>query len=360
MCKSKIKILYIDTQMSGHHRTYMEALVTSSHDTYVLLPYGERRLLLPSDHVFYISSIQKEKLNYFSLLRQIKSIANEVHPDVIHFLYGDDLYRRFGINLDHLYSKAKVVVTCHQIRRSKLRDMSYRHIGRAASTLVVHTAFLQRELDKLGIHNVVHIEYPQFSNGLIIGQKKALAKLGINKYEGKVLLALGGTRYDKGLDILLEALSGISEPFHLIVAGEENDFNRTFIEKKIEPYKESVSLLLHFLSDEEFVFCLNAADIIVLPYRSSFDGASGPLGEGVWYYKEIVAPDYKSFGELISNNHLGQTFEREDAQALRATLKNALLSDWQPDETYLHYRATLDQAIFQKSYMDLYQKLVGK
>lgn len=54
--------------------------------------------------------------------------------------------------------------------------------------------------------------------------------------------------------------------------------------------KIKLKLICVFLSEEEFAYASEAADIIVLPYRKIFSGASGPLGEGVWKRKCIVGP----------------------------------------------------------------------
>ena len=70
----------------------------------------------------------------------------------------------------------------------------------------------------------------------------------------KTLLSLGGTRYDKGIDILLNALKDVQDNFKLIIAGKEEFFSREYIEKKIESYRSKVELNLKFLSNEEIIF----------------------------------------------------------------------------------------------------------
>ena len=49
---------------------------------------------------------------------------------------------------------------------------------------------------------------------------------------------------------------------------------------------------------------INACDYIVLPYRYSFDGASGPLVDGVIADKIIIGANHGSLGNLINNNNL--------------------------------------------------------
>ncbi|MDD6213315.1 MAG: glycosyltransferase, partial [Clostridiales bacterium] len=171
---------------------------------------------------------------------------------------------------------------------------------------------------------------------------------------------LGGTRWDKGLDILLDALADIKVPFHLLIAGKAQFFTREEIEKRVAPYAENVTMLLEFLSDEKFSLCLSAADIVVLPYRKQFDGASGPLGEGVWRNKMIVGANHGSLGQIISDNHLGMVFESENVQSLSSVLNKALTVEFCRDEVYVRYRGRMNPERFQKEYGQLYAEVIEK
>lgn len=355
-----MKILYVETKMDGHHRNYIEFLakIWKTDEVYAVLPVNEKIGFMKKDHIFNIDFKNMDIKKYIHWMIELKKVIKNIDPDIVHFVYGDDLYRYCALGMKMVCREAKIVFTCHQIRRSKLRDFSFRCIGKQSDAIVVHTTKLERDLKDIDLTNIFHIEYPQFRQGVLINQENALKKLGINNQGKKVLLSLGGTREDKGLDILLEALKQVDVPFYFIIAGKEEKFDQKFIMKEIETYKENVFLLLKFLSDEELELCLNAADIIVLPYRKKFDGASGPLGEGVWYYKQIIGADHKSLGCIIRENHLGETFEAENVESLTEELKTTLLSEWKPDEIYRNYRSTLNPGIFQKCYQELYKLLM--
>lgn len=71
------------------------------------------------------------------------------------------------------------------------------------------------------------------------------------------------------------------------------------------------------MTDEEFEMAIQAVDAIVLPYRKTFNGASGPLGEGVAKGKMIIAANHGSLGDIVEKNHLGYTFESENIEALK-------------------------------------------
>ena len=235
--------------------------------------------------------------------------------------------------------------------------MAYRRIARKVDAVVVHTKKLKADFENLGINNVYHIEYPQFSSSPYIPDAKE--KLGIHT-EAPVILALGATRRDKGLDFLLEALNRVNQPFSLLIAGAESFFAQAYIHEHITGYKERVKTCLKFLSDEEFSLCLNAADIVCLPYRKCFDGASGPLGEGVSLGKMVVGAGHGSLGRLISENHLGYTFESENVDSLAEMLDKALTEKWKPDEKYKAYQALLNPERFQKEYLILFKQMLGE
>lgn len=352
-----MKILLIEISLTGHHLPYLNGVIRGaleSNEVRVIVPYTSPELHISDDCVYIVPFLAKGLSNYKAWVKAINKIAENYEPDVIHFLYGDILYRYFGFGIGTLKKKFRVIITCHQIRRSFLRDYSLRRISEKCSAVVVHTTSLQEDLLQAGIKNVVHIEYPQFNEIPSIAQKQAKTILEIPQDNKKVLLAIGGTRYDKGLDILLEALCMVKNQFRLIIAGEEEYFDHFFIEKKVAPYKENVTLILGFLSEELFAQCLSACDIVVLPYRKSFDGASGPLGEGVNLDKMIVGPNHGSLGRIIETNNLGLTFESEDVNDLAQTLDQALVEKWQPDEAYLSYQNMLSPRRFQAEYLALY------
>lgn len=356
-----VRLLLVDTRLDGHHMTYMEALIKAGIENYF-----EVFLAIPRTNqcfsriinVSYLTSCHGHSLDYPKFVSEIKRIIKETKPDIVHFLFCDAFFRYFAFGL--ISKKAKTVVTCHQIRRSFLRDISYRLIGKRVDAVVVHTKKLEFDFLGLSIKNTYHIEYPRFDECQnVISIDEARERIGIHIGNEKVLLAIGGTRFDKGLDILLYALRKISSPFHLIIAGKEEGFTKEFIEEQIKPYRKNVTLFLEYLSDEKFHLCLTAADIVVLPYKKSFDGASGPLGESVWLNKEIIGSDHKSLGAIIEENHLGSTFECANIESLGGALEKALVNPWSPDEKYTSYRNSLDKKVFQNKYIELYKKMLG-
>lgn len=83
-------------------------------------------------------------------------------------------------------------------------------------------------------------------------------------------------------------------------------------------------LNLKWLSREEYIDSIVASDYIILPYTREFNGASGPLAEGVVANKVIIGSNYGSLGKIITENELGYTFEVENSEDLANVIDNAL------------------------------------
>ena len=118
-----------------------------------------------------------------------------------------------------------------------------------------------------------------------------------------------------------------------------------------------MTTMLQYLTDEQFAMCLNACDKVVLPYRRCFNGASGPLGEGVRFGKQIIGPEHGSIGGIITKNHLGSTFVTEDPADLAAVIDTALQRQFVCDDVYAAYQQGLDPKFFTQIYMGIYRKL---
>lgn len=350
-----MKVLYVDIETGGHHQTYLKALMD--------IPGKENVLVLPKkieglnakQYVFRKTDFFNKKLpEYYKWTKEVKGIIQTEKPNVVHFLYGDVFYKYFGLGLEGLKKKYKVINTIHALKKGKIGIVSLKRIMRLSSTGVVHTDAIFNEVKDAGIENVMHIEYPHFSTGYDID------KVGARKYYGLsenafVLGCIGGTRYDKGLDILLKALQGVTGDFELLIAGAEDAIKREKIEELARPYRDRVKLHLNFLTDEEFELAIQAVDAIVLPYRKTFNGASGPLGEGVAKGKMIIATNHGSLGDIVKKNNLGYTFESENIEALEKVLNMAVQrTSFTYDKKANVYKNKLSINEFKKQYCKLY------
>ena len=350
-----MKVVFIDTSVSGHHAPYICALENVPDSAEAILPERIETLRIQQVECILKNSSKRKLTDFLKWARAVRQIVDREQPDIVHFLMGDDFYRFFGAGLS-LFSKYKVVVTLHWMRSGLAGRLSTKCIAMQADCVVVHSDYIQHKLRSYGVKNTEHIEYPQFGTTYFT-TKEARALWHLNQ-EIPVIACIGNTRYDKGLDILLEALTKVKQPFQLLIAGKAAYFSEEFIRKKTQSYSEAVCLHLAYLSDEELALAVCAADIIALPYRKKFDGASGPLGDGVVHSKMIVGPNHGTLGYTIKKHHLGATFETENVDSLAEVLNHALEETWKPDRQYHEYQNMLSPEYFRKKYFELYQKML--
>lgn len=349
-----MKILFINMSLDGHHLDYITALCQiDGIDPVIVL--DKKTDKIPARQIAIEDCVfGSMKLNdHLKWIERVAAIASAEKPDVVHFVWGDSFYRFFGIGFWKLCKRFKCYITFHQVRKSVAHQVSIKMYSKMFDKVVVHTDSLAAYLRKIGVKNVIHIEYPNFRKQAKIECCEAKKKLEIDT-SAPVLLSLGGTRFDKGLDILLDALNQVNVPFYLLIAGVEQSITRTTIEEKTESYKNQVKVILRYLSVDEVNLCLVAADYIVLPYRKSFDGASGPLAEGVGFGKCVVGANHGSLGEVISKHHIGYVFESENRESLAETLTRALSRHFEYDEYAKKYQESLTVADFQNSYRNVY------
>ena len=351
-----MKILCVDTQSSGHHPKYYNSLERNLKGINIVGMFPE----LDEDKNIGQYTLHKGKdgfsiFNYFRVLLQILKVSKNEHADSIHFLYADYLIRYFGIFL-WIFPKRKMIGTFHHIKRGWLRDFALRRICGKMKVCIVHTASLKKALNMMGIQNVVHIEYPVFFDPKDEGVLPEDVGKIVAETSSKVMLAVGSTRYDKGLDLLLNALNKVDMEFKLIIAGRESFLKKEKIKELSKGYSNNVILHLDELSDEELIGLYRACDIVVLPYRKVFDGASGPLAEGVFFNKIILGPDHGSLGSLINDNNLGYTFKTEDIDDLANTIKTALNEEFVFTQKYFEYMKKLSQKEFASQYEGIYRR----
>ena len=350
-----MKILFVDFDISGHHGIYLNTLLrVASEDSALILP---RKVEGFCKNQYCIKELSRNMSfdQYMRVLNDINKIADIEKPDVIHILSGDFLYRFIGIGLGNLYKP--VLVTFHHMIFNGIRIISYKHIFKNIYCGIVHTDYIRSQLHRIGAKNVRKIEYPCFEKELDTDKQLLREKYSIPNGK-KVLLAFGGTRYDKGLDILLSALKGLKPSFHLVIAGMTEDFSKEFIDEHIKDYKENVTYQLDYIEEEEMEEMFALCDIVVLPYRRKFAGASGPLTTGVANGKAIIAPDHNSIGNIVAENHLGCTFKVEDVDDLRREIQQALKDDFIYDDNALNYKKSLSKENFIHEYNELYKSII--
>lgn len=353
-----MKILYFEREISGHRLPHLSSIIHGNGaESIVVCPEK-----IPSIKCkqYLLKSVEGKKRSlraFINMLNEIKSICEIENPDIVHFTDGNIFYRYFGAGLQK-FKKYKTVLTNHNAEEDFFHRLSARIIASKVNVVTVTSEYSKTVFERCGAKNVINIEYPQL-NDLWFDKKVSMDYFGI-KTSAPIISCVGGTRYDKGLDIILEALKKVSCPFHLLIAGKAEFFTESYIDQKIESYKSSVTKVLRFLTDQELAMAISCSDFVAVPYRRGFNGASGPLGEGVWRDKCIIGPVSKNLGSIIEKYHLGFTFEQESVDSLTTVLDSALTNHFTIDEEYKKYKSIINHDSFEKSYRELYKDLLTK
>lgn len=261
---------------------------------------------------------------------------------IIHFLYADfrtsAIAAAWWISRPHL----KLVVTIHWstsvgVGDLPLKDRVRRYPHRATlrwlakiprARVIVHHEAVASALsfivwpDRIGIVPYPSEPLPQVS---MAGQVKFRRALGLGVGD-KLILCYGGTRLDKGVDLAVCALVQLPEEFHLLIAGEAQYFQPSDIQQQaiVLNVYHRVHLMSKILSDAESAIAFRACDVVLLPYRRSFSGQSGPLTLAASLGKAIVVPDLPVLAETVQAFHLGYIYPVEEVGAMAKAIEVAI------------------------------------
>lgn len=246
----------------------------------------------------------------------------------------------------------KVVGVLHWYPNSKLKATMLRISAKYIDIIVVHSEYIKIQLSKIGINNVEVIDYPLFCN---VDLRKIVPK---ENTERKNFLCLGGSRLDKGHDIMAESFKYIPDSakkkISITVAGKEIDVPYTYIREKAEEANIDISFINRRLSEEEYWQLISDCDVILLPYKRVFTGNSGPMTDGVCLNKYILGPDEGNLSFLINTYQLGCTFKIEDPESLGKQI--GFVSQLNTKCNH-EYRKKLSLDNFIVSYSRLFEKL---
>ena len=222
--------------------------------------------------------------------------------------------------------KTRLVLTIHNIyphNMSSERKKAYNARFRKASSLfddfIVHTKISKEDVFReFGLRaEKVHV----CCHG-VFEPKGVTISLEYRK-DGKLhILQFGGQSFYKGTDLLVDAVCGLDDERKKriethIVGGISQSFLDELKKKDVDSV---VAWKAYFLSDEELYQEINAADLIVLPYRAI--SQSGVLLLSIFFGKLIICSDLPSFMETMrgeEGNGLDNDmfFKNEDAESLR-------------------------------------------
>ena len=232
--------------------------------------------------------------------------------------------------LKRLSPKTRLVLTIHNVYPHDMNDvhkMAYNERFRKACSLldafIVHTKISKEDvIREFGLNaDKVHV----CCHGVF--EPKGI-KISTDYRKDGILhiLQFGGQSYYKGTDLLVDAVCGLDEEIKKqiethIVGGISQSF---LTELKAKDIDSIITWKAYFLTDEELYQEINAADLIVLPYRNI--SQSGVLLLSIFFGKLIICSDLPSFKETMHGDEdIGLDdslfFKSEEADSLRELLK---------------------------------------
>lgn len=334
-------IFILDTSNDGHHKIYFNTL---------------KENILNADFDIVLLKKRKNKISsVISRYRYLRILIrkNEKYQ-IIHHLYGDPFYILAPFFLTSRNLK-NFVFTIHSLPKNKLKMYLLKMFSKRIKLILVHSEYSKNVLLENKINNVKYIDYPSFYK---YDQQKNRIFYSKNK---KIISLLGGTRYDKGIDIFLKSLeylnSETKEKILVNIKGREEYFKKDYIINSLDKLKVEYDLDLNYISDEDFMSNIESSDVILLPYRRIFNGNSGPMTEGVVREKCIIGPNEGNLGFLINKYKLGYTFESENPESLAKAIETYFENGWKPSERSKEYKEKLKVDYFVKAHRDLYREI---
>ncbi len=352
-----MKVLLCERNLGGHRKVYLKWL--SQIEGLEFYSYAPENTGFPEDRYFPFpagSDLRSYK-EYISWVGQIRRIVKQNGIDVVHILDGDSLMRYFGYGL-HMPGGCRVVITYHNFYSGLARRISYRLMNSGRNnSCVVHTGTLKRQMESAGLKQVAHCEYPAFEFYTMAGTDPAECKRSLGLCEDiPVIGIVGGLNKYKNILPFLRILGRCGKDFQLLICGKPSEVTGQEIEEAVAPYREKVHLLLRLLTDDEYRVAIAACDIIYSIYRRDFQGASGPLTDGVCCGKMILSSDHGSLGEITADHMLGITADVTDEGDILAKTESALdgALSFRYGEKAEAYRNSLKPEAFMETYKQIY------
>lgn len=282
-----------------------------------------------SEHAVGVNEASYELgyLNPFSWVRTVLKIAH-LKPKLVILSWVHPVHAPVYITMISLFRllvSAKIVLICHNVLPHEgfpgsrfLSKITYRLVDR----LVVHSAEEFSKASQLvDSGRVLKLFLPlyNFSQGAVETSAASLVD-GVTR-----LLFFGVVRDYKGVDLLLQALSKVVrqvKQVHLTIAGEglggEDDQRVRALVQDLN-LASYVTLDQRYIPNEEVAGMFEAANVVVLPYRSVT--GSGPLMAAYNYGKPVIATRVGGFIEHIVDGQSGYLCDVDAESIAQAIIK---------------------------------------
>jgi beta-1,4-mannosyltransferase len=251
----------------------------------------------------------------------------------IHWPHGMyvNRYWRFPFVLLHLWLyrvlKNNLVWTVHELdefyetRYPILDRIMALFLVKACRQLIVHSDFSAeairgryRRASKITV-----LRHPSYIGGYpnAIGREDARARLRVEK-QALLYLFLGRIKPYKGVEWLIDSFKEIQDKdARLVVAGEPFDEETGRRVVAMSKTDSRIVADIRYLPDEMLQIYMNAADIVVCPYRKTH--TSGSIQLALSFGRPVIAPAIASVPEYV-DDRCGILFDPTEPKALQAAM----------------------------------------
>lgn len=362
-----MKIVQIITELrpAGAERVVAdlcEKLKQNGHETTVisLLPLPEKSIILDElrENEIEVVSLDLKKSALWQALK-LKRIIKGIGPDIVHsHLFHPNIIARVCLRK----RKYKLINTVHIAERRKSKwwhftldrlTRNLRDVQTAVSRAVrdFHSSKTGRKTE----------EMPVIYNGikkpasLDDAQKAALKKEWDMQDCAKTIGSVGRLDWQKGYDIFLSMIRGISEiipeneKWGIIILGEGPE--REKLEKLADSHPGNISVKLPGYRDDA-ASCIGAFDLFVMPSR--YEGFGLVLTEAMAHGVPVLVNEIDSLPELIENYPNAEKVVFENVNEAEIVKKIKALVKRGKTEPFLEF--TSDSMAEQ--YINLYKNLM--
>lgn len=332
-----------------------QAMAAQGHDMHVVTD-REARPELESGARYSLSQLREPLETDWGMLHpigrrwgwgdvsRIAEVAIRYDLEVLNIQYQAAAYnmRSPAINLApwRLKGLATTVVTFHDLRvpylfpkAGRLRQFFVRVAAKRSHGVIVTNGGDRQTVAEWTLGKTALTEIPIGSNIIVHDTTSravsdARRRLGLSD-DDFLLGYFGFLNPSKGADLLVQALAQLGKDVHLLFIGgrtgsSDRQTNAQFVAQVQEEAAErGVSERLHatgFVPDRETSTYLQAADLIVLPYRDGVSLRRGTLMAALAHGRPIVSTQPETAAPQLNHGENVWLVARDDVQALAAAI----------------------------------------
>jgi len=322
-----------------------------------------------------------DEFGFYGVLDAVETYRLQVV--VVQFVYPFYSYEALIELIDRLDQKGCVVVV--ELHESEPpRYSSERHLSALAQSLLkcdrvlVHSVNALNDLKAIGLVNNVSlfplgVRMPSGQLASTAGNEEWKARIHSARQDNNLVIASYGFFLPhKGLSELIAVahrMRHLGQQVHLLLLNAEypSPISRQAIAvatKKIRELgvEEHVTVVTEFLDDELALDGLSLADLLVFPYRTTEQGASGAVRFGLAVDRPVITSDlpiFDEFGDLVTRFDSDSVTDMADQLtdfAMRARINDDLLL--KQLERVRQWTATHNYGVLAKRYYGMLTGLV--